>query len=84
MSLLAYVGEALLHAQFKQIYQTSLLAYVGAPVLHADVGHICLSHLMLAAGASGGFWGPPGGLLGLSGLPFEGLYLPIWVKSSVY
>ena len=78
------MDEALLQAQFKQIYQTSLLAYVGAPVLHANVGHICLNLLMLAAGASGGFLGPPGGLLGLSGLPFEGLHLPIWVKSSVY
>ena len=62
----------------------SLLACVGALVLHVHVRHICLNLLMLAAGASGGFLGPPGGLLGLSGLPFEGLYLPIWVKSSVY
>ena len=57
---------------------------MGAPVSHANVKQICLNLLMLAAGASGGFLGPPGGLLGLSGLPFEGVYLLIWLKSSVY
>ena len=78
------MGEGILQAQCNQIYQNSLLAYVGAPVLHANVGHICLNLLMLAAGASGGFLGPPGGLLGLSGLPFEGVYLQIWLKTIVY
>ena len=56
----------------------------GAPLLHVNVQHICLDILMVAAGASGGFLGPPGGLLGLSGLPFEGVYLPIWLKTSAY
>ena len=74
------MGEGILQAQFKQIHQNSLLAYVGAPVLHANVWHICLNLLMLAAGASGGFLGPPGGLLGFSGLLFEGVYVPIWYK----
>ena len=77
------MGEGLLEAEIKQFCQISLLACVGEGLLHVNVWHIRLNRLKLAAGASGGFWGALGGVLGLSGLPFEGVYRPFELKTSV-
>ena len=56
---------------------------MGEGLLHVNVWHLRLNRLKLSAGASGGFWGALGGVLGLSGLLFEGVYRPFELNTSV-